>query len=262
MNFIPTHCPACNKSLSIDTGKKEDVIKLMCTNPNCIGTQLKKLQKGIAALEIRGLGPSTIEKLLSAGITKSYDLFNKDICNEKELIKSGEFKKGRALYKILDAIRNTTEIEVAKAILSLQLENIGKTFSEKIAEKLSGMTPDYTSLMLDVREQLNDPDSDLNTEINESLAKFEEFGVTIKYIEQKVKKEIKIKKINKKVQFSGFDDISEMKNIVERELSWEVTDDFQLLIVKDKKETDDLTEKAKTNNIKIMTWKQINLLFL
>ena len=46
-NFIPTHCPACLEPLSIDFGKKEDVIKLVCGNENCIGTQLKKLQKGI-----------------------------------------------------------------------------------------------------------------------------------------------------------------------------------------------------------------------
>jgi len=262
MNFIPTHCPACDSLLTIDTGKKEDVIKLMCTNPNCIGTQLKKLQKGIIALEIRGLGPSTIEKLLSAGITKSYDLFDKNICNEEILIQSGEFKKGRALTKILDAIDNVKEITVNKAILSLQLENIGKTFSEKIGEKLSGLTPDYTSLMLDVRDNLDDPKSELNFEIKESLAKFEEYGVRIKYIEKKEKKEVKIKKINKKVQFSGFDDIEEMKNIVETQLSWEVTDDFQMLIVENKKSSDSLIEKANANNIKIMTWKQIKMLFL
>jgi DNA ligase (NAD+) len=261
MNFIPTHCPACNSTLSIDTGKKEDVIKLMCTNPNCIGTQLKKLQKGIIALEIKGLGPSTIEKLLTAGITKSYDLFNKSICNEELLIQSGEFKKGRALTKILDTIDNVKEISVNKAILSLQLENIGKTFSEKIGEKLSGLTPDYTSLMLDIRDKLDDPNSELNFEIKESLEKFEEYGVRIKYIEKKEKK-VKIKKINKKVQFSGFDDIEEMKNIVETQLLWEVTDDFQLLIVENKNSTDNLVKKAKDNNIKIMTWKQIKLLFL
>jgi DNA ligase (NAD+) len=261
MNFIPTHCPACNSTLSIDTGKKEDVIKLMCTNPNCIGTQLKKLQKGIIALEIKGLGPSTIEKLLTAGITKSYDLFNKSICNEELLIQSGEFKKGRALTKILDTIDNVKEISVNKAILSLQLENIGKTFSEKIGEKLSELTPDYTSLMLDIRDKLDDPNSELNFEIKESLEKFEEYGVRIKYIEKKEKK-VKIKKINKKVQFSGFDDIEEMKNIVETQLLWEVTDDFQLLIVENKNSTDNLVKKAKDNNIKIMTWKQIKLLFL
>jgi len=260
MNFIPIYCPACNSLLSIDRGKNDDVIKLICTNTKCIGTQLKRLQKGIISLGIPKIGPSTIEKLLAAGITKSYDLFNKNICNEKRLIESGKFKKGKNLTNILENINNTKEISIEKALLSLQLENIGEKFCKKIAEKLSGLNPDYTSLMLDIRDKLNDPTSELNIEIKESLSKFEEYGVKIKYLE--LKKDVKIKKINKKVQFSGFDNIDEMKKIVETQLLWEVTNDFQLLIVENKNATDSLIKKAKEKNIKIMTWKQIKLLFL
>ena len=80
--FIPTHCPACELPLSIDFGKSEDVIKLVCTNDDCIGSKLKRLQKGIVALDITGLGPATIEKLLHAGIEHSYDLFDPEKYNE------------------------------------------------------------------------------------------------------------------------------------------------------------------------------------
>ena len=264
--FIPTHCPACSEPLSIDRGKKDDVIKLVCTNKSCIGTQLKKLQKGIIALEIRGLGPATIEKLLKAGITHSYDLFDPEKLNEDVLISSGYFQKGKSLTNLINAIKNTKQIPINKAILSLQLEDIGKKFSEKIGQKLSGITPDYTSLNLDVRDELNDEKSELNYLIKSSLDKFREFGVELVLYEKpkEISKE-DIKKINKKVYFTGFsdEDFSEMKEIVMKDLSWEVdSKDFEMLIVPDKKFIDENVEKSKENNIKIMTWKQIKLLFL
>jgi len=265
--FIPTHCPACSEPLSIDRGKKEDVIKLVCTNPNCIGTQLKRLQKGIVALEIRGIGPSTIEKLLTAGITISYDLFDSTKFSESILISSGEFQKGRALTKLIDAVKSTTEIQINKAILSLQIENIGKTFSEKIGQKLSGLDADFSSLMLDIREKLDDKYSLLNKEILDAIQKFEEFGVEI--VRYEIPKKIdpnKIKKINKVISFTGFKSEEEesFKNIVEDKLEWSVEQtDYQLLIVPDKKKlSNDDVENAKTNNIKIMTWKQVKLVFL
>ena len=265
-NFIPIHCPACNNQLSIDYGKKEDVIKLVCTNKSCIGTQLKRLQKGIVALEIRGLGPATIENLLHAGITKSYDLFDKSIFNETSLVSSGFFQKGRALTKIIDAVQNTKSIKINKLILSLQIENIGKTFSEKIGQKLSNLFVDFSSLMLDVREELDDEESDLNELINMSLSKFEDFGLEIEYYEKpkEIAKE-DIKKIEKIVNFTGFSDIeiNDMSNIVETDLSWDFKEtDYDMLIVPDKKYDDSVVNFAKENNIKIMTWKQIKLLFL
>jgi len=266
INFIPTICPACSEPLSIDRGKKEDVIKLVCTNKSCIGTQLKRLQIGIVALEIRGLGPATIEKLLHAGITHSYDLFNPVLFNETALISSGEFQKGRALTKIIDAVKNTQSIKINKLILSLQIENIGKTFSEKIGQKLSGIDADFSSLMLDIREQLDDKHSELNFLIRESLDKFRDFGVEIELYEKpKAISKEDIKKIDKVVYFTGFSDEedSEMYKIAENDLSWDVRNkDYELLIRPDKKYEDSEVLLAKENGIKIMTWKQIKLLFL
>ena len=266
MNFIPTHCPACSESLSIDKGKKEDVIKLVCTNKNCIGTQLKRLQKGIIALEIRGIGPSTIEKLLTAGITMSYDLFDPSKFSESILISSGQFQKGRALTKLIDAVTSTTEIQINKAILSLQIEDVGKTFSEKIGKKLSLLDVDFSGLQYSIREQLDIENSELNNLITDSLDKFEEFGVEI--IRYEIKKKIdpsKIKKINKVVAFTGFSEEEEISftKIVEDKLEWCVEPtDYQLLIVPDKKLSNDFVEFAKSNSVKIMTWKQIKLVFL
>jgi NAD-dependent DNA ligase len=256
-NIFPTICPECNEPLVIEIGKS-DAIKLMCKNTNCVGIQLKRLQKGIIALEINGLGPAIIEKLLKSNIEHSYDLFNPDIFNETSLIDSGEFVKGRALTKIIEAVQNVKEIPIEKAILSLQLPDIGKTYSEKIGQIISGMKPDLTGLLLSVREQLENKEIGIFKEINDTLDLFRSFGINIKYYEKKKIVETEIKKISKRVSTS---DPSIDEEI--RSLGWEICDinnyDVDMHICLDKNNVDtNITD----NSIKVMTIKQIRLIFL
>lgn len=253
-NLIPTHCPACNKPLSIEKGKDTEVIKLMCNNINCIGTKIKKLQKGIIALEIRGLGPAVIEKLLHSGINNSYELFDKEIFNKENLINSGEFKSGRALDKIIASVESVKEIPIDKAILSLQLDNIGKTFSEKLGMIISGVDVDLTGLLISVRDDLEDKSQGIYKEIEDCIKKFEDYGIIIKRYEKP--KAVKAKKLSKTVSISD-ESIREQLT----PLGWDIQDslDVDMHICLDKK---DVSEEILESGIKVMTMKQINLLFL
>ena len=257
--FFPTICPECHEPLSIQYGKTDDVTKLVCSNDNCIGTIIKKLQKGIIALEIRGLGPKVIEKLLHAGINHSYDLFDKDIFNEENLIKSGKFKKGRALEKIINSVLSVKQIPIQKAILSLQIDDIGKTFSEKIGMIVSGLNPDLTGLLTSVREELKNKEKGLFKHIKDSIEIFENNGIEITLIEKP--KQIvltEIKKVNKRVSTS---DISINEEI--ESLGWEIVPacdvNVDMHICLDK---NNVNPFINTHHIKIMTLKQIKLLFL
>jgi len=256
-NIFPTICPECHEPLIIEVGKS-DTIKLMCKNPNCVGTQLKRLQKGITSLEINGLGPAVIEKLLKSNIEHSYDLFNPDIFNESNLIASGEFKKGRALTNIIEAVKEVKEIPIEKAILSLQLPDIGKTYSEKIGQIISGMNPDLTGLLLSVREQLENKEVGIFKEINDTLDLFKTFGINIKYYEKKKTVVTEIKKVSKRVSVSDPSIIDEIKS-----LGWEICDitnyDVDMHICIDKNNVD---TNIIDNSLKIMSLKQIQLLFL
>jgi len=258
--LFPKICPACNEPLTIEVGEKSDTLKLMCNNKNCAGSLLKKLQKGIIALEIRGLGPKVIEKLLNAGIESSVDLFDPEKFNEEILIASGEFKKGRSLEKIMTSVRNTKSLPIAKAILSLQLQDVGKTFSERIGKNLSGIETSYEGLQYSVREQLSDENSELNTTIKNALETFEKSGVKIEYIEPP-KKKVATKKVTKRVASDGMD--TEIFKVV-AELGWEIAaidNDCDMLVVHDKNANTPEIEKAKELGLKIMTLKQIKLLF-
>lgn len=262
-SIIPKNCPSCGYKLTIEKGDRDDILKLMCKNPDCSGSALKKLQKGIIALEIKGLGPKIIEKLLNAGITSSIDLFDPDKFNEEKLIASGEFQKGRALEKIIESVKSTKTISIDKAILSLQLDKIGKAFSEKIGRKLSGLPTDFSGLDIDVREELNDENSELNKIIKESIEKFEKFGVKIKYFEENTIKNNNEKKITKKVAVEN-NTTQEIKDIISK-LNWDIvpveTKDCDFIIVNEKNNIENY-EYLKQLGIKIMTIKQIKLLFM
>lgn len=258
-NFFPTLCPECHQPLKIEFGKSDDVIKLICTNKNCIGTIVKRLQKGIMSLEIKGLGPAVIESLLNAGINNSYDLFDPNIFNKEKLISSGEFKDGRALEKIIDSVKSVKKIPIHKAILSLQIENIGKTFSEKIGMLFSGLEPDLTGLLISIREDLEDKTKGIYKEIEDSIKKFEDFGIEItRYEKPKELSKNEIKTISKIVSVSDLSIIDELST-----LDWKIVDskstdvDFHVCIDKNNVE-----QFIKDNNIKVMTLKQIKLIFL
>jgi len=257
--LLPTICPACETPLTIEFGKKEDVIKLVCPNKECSGTALKKLQKGIIALDINSLGPKVIEKLSLAGITSSIDLFDKSKFNVDYLCSTGYFCKGRALDKIIEAVSKVKEIPIQKAILSLQLKDIGKTFSEKIGMLMSGIEPDYSGLQLNIREELSNKESNLYKTISDSIKKFEENDIKIIRYEVKKTEPIEIKKIKKTV--ASTIDITELIS----KLDWELVDvndtNCQILVVSDKNEINEKVEYAKSNGIKIMTIKQIELVF-
>ena len=249
-SFFPTICPACGSPLVIEQGDKEATLKLMCNNKECEGSLLKRLQKGITALEIKGLGPAVIESLMNSGINSSLDLFNPSKFNEKTLIASGQFKKGRSLEKIIDAVKNTKSLPIHKVILSLQLDNVGKTVSEKIGLLISGMDADFAGLPYAVRDNMDE----IKKEISDTLDMFESFGVEIIKNKPKVFLETEVKKISKYV---AIEDDAEIKEVVEK-LGWcivSVEDEkCQMFICIDK-------SKHSGVEVKVMTLKQIKLLF-
>ncbi len=265
-SFFPKVCPSCQQPLIVEVGDKSDTLKLMCKNKLCCGSLLKRLQKGIIALEIRGLGPKVIENLMNAGISSTLDLFDPETFNEKVLISSGYFRKGRSLEKIMDAVKSTKSIPIHKAILSLQIDDIGKTFSEKIGQKLSGMEVDFSGLQYNIREQLEIEGSELNILLQNSIEKFEKFGVEIIKTEVKKVFTTEVKKVTKIVDISGFSDKFEVLDVIQK-LGWyydyfeTLPTNCQLLIVSEKDLKSKRVDEAKENGVKIMTLKQIKLLF-
>lgn len=257
-SFFPKVCPSCQQPLVVEVGDKSETLKLMCNNKLCCGSLLKRLQKGIIALEIRGLGPKVIENLMNAGITSSIDLFDEDIFNEKSLISSGYFRKGRSLEKIMTSVKSTKSIPLHKFILSLQIDNVGKTVSEKLSQLISGITPDFSGLPYVVRNNIET----LTEDINKKISNVEKSGVKI--IKTEIKKVFvgEVKKVQKCVAVENIQDILD----VVTKLNWKVVSiedpDCNMLVAEDKKSSNTEIKKAQELGVKIMTLNQIKLLFL
>ena len=133
--------------------------------------------------------------------------------------------------------------------------------------KMSGVYVDFAGLQYNIREQLDDEGSELNKNLKTSIEKFEEFGVEIIRFETP-KEVIATKKITKIVDISGFEDRREALETIKK-LGWNYTEGFmkltencQLLIVPEKNTESIRVKEAKESGTKIMTLKQVKLIFL
>jgi DNA ligase (NAD+) len=137
-DHIPTQCSTPECKIEIDG------VHLLCTNPNCKEQLISRLSVGIGTFELDNVGGATIENLYNAGIRTMFDLFDKTKFNEANLIKSGYFKKGRALEIILQSFEKRKPITMPRIIASLAFKNVGFSTSEQIAKLFDGGTPDFS----------------------------------------------------------------------------------------------------------------------
>lgn len=138
--FIPTKCSTPECKIEVNG------IHLCCTNPNCETRLISKLSGGLRVFGIENIGGATVNKLFAAGIKTILDVFDPLKFNEFNLIQSGEFKKGRALDIIIEAVKRHEKITYSKIINSLMFENVGTSMSDQIAKLFKGETPDWTSM--------------------------------------------------------------------------------------------------------------------
>lgn len=102
---IPTNCPSCNSSLVF----VKDV--LYCKNPECGSVSRKKVEHFASTLKIKGLGPSTIDKLDLTSPIEIYSLTEEQASKllgsdriAEKLMMEIETSKSRVLNDVLPAL--------------------------------------------------------------------------------------------------------------------------------------------------------------
>lgn len=123
---IPTHCPICGSELLIE----EKLIK--CQNLSCKARLKNSLIHFISkkALNIDGLGKRIIDLLFERGkITKIEDIFSL----QYEDLEGLEGFKDKKIYNILNAIKESKDIDLWRFINALGIEHIGEGASKKLA---------------------------------------------------------------------------------------------------------------------------------
>lgn len=122
---IPTHCPCCDYPLELVN------MQLFCRNTACSAQLFKKIENFAKVLQIKGLGPKSIEKLELSDLTELYYL---DIAVVTSAL--GE----KIAVKLLDEIERSKTATLANVLAAMSIPLVGGTASNKIAAVVSNIS--------------------------------------------------------------------------------------------------------------------------
>ena len=117
----PSECPSCGSSL---TWVKD---QLYCRNNNCDAKTSKQVEHFAKTLKIKGLGPSTIEKLELNNIAEIYDLTEDYI----------EFAIGsqKTAAKLFEEIQRSLTEPLNTVLPAFGIPLVGKSATDKLAQE-------------------------------------------------------------------------------------------------------------------------------
>ena len=130
---LPTVCPICGEKVEIECS---NITKnLVCTNPNCEGKLINKLDHfcGKKGLDIKGISKATLEKLVDWGWINDFtDIFELSQFKNQWVQKPGFGVK--SVEKILNAISAATTCELHQFIAALGIPLVGTTASKELTK--------------------------------------------------------------------------------------------------------------------------------
>ena len=131
---IPKQCPVCKHLTEIVKEKSTEV--LMCTNYNCSGTMLNKLQTfvGKSGMDIDGLGGATLELFWNRGYVRSFVDIYKLMQTYALNIANLDGWTMTSVMKLSDSISKSRRVMLDKFITALSIPNVGSGTAKNIAE--------------------------------------------------------------------------------------------------------------------------------
>ena len=134
---IPDTCPVCNHKLE----REESAADYRCVNPNCPAQLENYLLNfvGRNAMDIKGLGETSIPKLISEGLVKNvadvYKLKNR----REELLAKKIFGLAKNTDKILSAIEESKKNPPAKLLTGLGIFGVGSAAARDLIQHFGGL---------------------------------------------------------------------------------------------------------------------------
>ncbi len=170
----PTDCPKCNHPLTV-----ENNLHLTCTNDQCGGVEFLKFLHNINMLGIDGTGGKLIKKIYESGFTNILDVLS-DKFTIENLTANGILKDGKTLRKMFTQVKNINEVGLSGVIRFMGIDNLGRSISAQVANKIAGNEYSFSSLQKDLCTGWDSGD-DRYEELMKMIKKLNDSGVTVKY---------------------------------------------------------------------------------
>lgn len=122
----PTNCPACNSVLEF-VGDQ-----LFCQNDSCPAKSAKRLEHFAKTLKIRGLGPSTIDRLGLEDYQDIYSLTQEEISFLLDSEKLGT--------KLHNEIQKSKSVDLITLLPAFSIPLIGSSATNKLAKHISSLS--------------------------------------------------------------------------------------------------------------------------
>ena len=134
---IPDTCPVCNHKLE----REESAADYRCVNPNCPAQLENHLLNfvGRNAMDIKGLGETSIPKLIAEGLVKNVADVYKLKNHRDELIDKKIFGLAKNTDKILNAIEDSKKNSPAKLLTGLGIFGVGSAAALDLIQHFGGL---------------------------------------------------------------------------------------------------------------------------
>jgi DNA ligase (NAD+) len=124
----PKKCPSCGHEVVRDEGEA----MAYCTNSSCPGQRFEGLKHFVGAMDIVGLGPSTVEKLIELGlIENAADLYD---LTPEQVGKLPGFKE-KSIANLLASLESSKKQTFERVIFALGIRHVGWGMAELLTEE-------------------------------------------------------------------------------------------------------------------------------
>jgi DNA ligase (NAD+) len=138
--FFPDKCPACGSDIIREEGESA----YRCVGLSCPAQQKGHIRHfaGKAAFDIEGLGAKNVDQFVDARLL--HDVSDIFYLKKEDILKLERWAE-KSADNLINAIRDSKEIPLAKFIFSLAIRNVGEFMANLLADKQKLLENFYTA---------------------------------------------------------------------------------------------------------------------